>query len=736
MFQPDSAAPWPVASLVASNPRICARGACRRRRCANFRYPAAMFELTDDIKREIQDAYTNWLAARGFRARRGQREMVAHITRTVADPEARLAVVEAGTGTGKTAAYCMATIPVAKALDKTVVISTATVALQEQVVLRDLPDLQEHSGLRFTYALAKGRRRYVCLKRLDDVLKPGDRQVAQLIEPPASLSSESYSEMLFAFGDGSWNGEIDAWREGVEDEAWQQITTDHRGCSNRRCTFFSQCPFFKARGNLEGVDVVVANHDLVLADLSLGGGVVLPEPEDCIFVFDEAHHLPDKTQSHFSSRMRVKGSMGWFDQLNAAVGTLTQRFSRPEALVQIATHLVADTAKAAESLGALNARVAALEFAVRDETLSSYRFPLGCVPADIALLCRDAYKPMRDIEDQIARLEDKLSQAAAGDLEWPNRHEADDWLGAVGQLSARAESILQTLADYADAPEELAKGEDAPVMHARWINQSGDDHELISAPIEPGELLRDVLWTRCHAAVCTSATLTVAGRWERFLERAGLGAEAATLSIPSPFDYPNIVTFQVPTMQSDPRQADTHSSEIGELLPALLNQERSALVLFASWRQMRRVVELLPKGLAEQVLVQGNTSKQALLDDHRHRIDAGKTSYLLGLASFAEGLDLPDDYCRHVIICKLPFAVPDDPVDQAMAEWAQHQGRNPFMEISVPDAAIRLVQACGRLIRHEGDHGRITLLDRRFVTQRYGAVLRRSLPPYRFETSS
>ncbi|MBM4204831.1 MAG: ATP-dependent DNA helicase DinG [Gammaproteobacteria bacterium] len=695
-----------------------------------------MFELTDDIKTEIQDAYSGWLTSRGFRARRGQRDMVAHIARTVADQSARITVVEAGTGTGKTAAYCMATIPVARAIDKTVVISTATVALQEQVVLRDLPDLQEHSGLRFTFTLAKGRRRYVCLKRLDDNLKPDGRQVAHLIEPPATVPVETYTEMLHSFDDGAWNGELDSWSEGIDDDAWQQITTDHRGCSNRRCTFFSQCAFFKARSALDGVDVVVANHDLVLADLSLGGGVVLPAPEDCIFVFDEAHHLPEKTQSHFSSRTRIKGTMGWLDQLNASVGTMTQRFSRPEALVQIATRLVAETAGAAESLGALSSCVAAYEYDVRDEALSTHRFPLGCVPGELSTWCRDAGRPMRAIEEQLGRLEDKLSEVASGALDWPNRHEADDWLGVAGQLIARVESITETLADFADAPESLATGDEPPVMHARWINRSGDDHELISAPIEPGELLRDVLWSRCHAAICTSATLTVAGRWDRFLERAGLGSEASTLNIPSPFDYPNIVTFRVPQMRTDPRQADAHNNEIGEVLPDLLREERSALVLFASWRQMRRVVELLPQTITRLALVQGNAAKQALLDSHRRQIDAGLTSYLFGLASFAEGLDLPDDYCRHVIICKLPFAVPDDPVDQAMAEWAEHQGRNPFMDIAVPDAAIRLVQACGRLIRHEGDHGRITLLDRRFVTQRYGAVLRRSLPPYRFETAS
>ncbi|MCP5181597.1 MAG: ATP-dependent DNA helicase DinG [Pseudomonadales bacterium] len=692
-----------------------------------------MFELTDSLKADIQDAYSSWLSSRDFRARRGQREMVAHIARSLCDPAVRLTAVEAGTGTGKTAAYCLAAIPVAKTLGKKVILSTATVALQEQVVLRDLPDLQQHSSLRFSYTLAKGRRRYVCLKRLDDALKPADRQVEQLFEPPARGAGDTYQAMLYAFGDGSWNGEIDAWRDGIADEEWQAITTDHRGCTNRRCAYFQSCPFFKARNNLTGTDVIVANHDLVLSDLGLGGGVVLPAPEESIYVFDEAHHLPEKTQNHFSARARLKGTMTWFDQVNTTVGTMTQRFERPAELLNLVTRLAKDTADTAEGLSMLISEVAPLPFQARDDSLATYRFPLGCVPATLAAASDAALRPMRDVEAALARVEDKLTEVSQGEVDWPNRHEADDWLAVTGQLLARAEAVIAVLSDYAGAPERIDAGASAADMHARWVNLSGEDHELISTPIEPGALLREVLWNRCFGAVCTSATLTVAGRWERFLERAGLDSTAATLCIPSPFDYPNLVTFRVPAMQADPRQADAHNIEIAGMLPALLEQERSALVLFASWRQMRRVLELLPARLAGRLHVQGAASKQALLDAHRQRVDDGQPSYLLGLASFAEGLDLPDDYCRHVIIAKLPFAVPDDPVDQAAAEWAEFNGRNPFMEISVPDAAVKLVQACGRLVRHEKDHGRITLLDRRIVTQRYGALLLRSLPPYQRE---
>lgn len=169
------------------------------------------------------------------------------------------------------------------------------------------------------------------------------------------------------------------------------------------------------------------------------------------------------------------------------------------------------------------------------------------------------------------------------------------------------------------------------------------------------------------------------------------------------------------------------------MLPELVGGEVSALVLFTSWRQLYEVRRQLPDGLLGSLRFQGDAAKQALLEAHRDAVDRGEPSVLVGLASFAEGLDLPDDYCRHVVIVKLPFAVPEDPLDQAMAEWAEAQGRNPFFDIAVPDAALRLVQACGRLIRHEGDHGRITLLDRRILTQRYGRALLDSLPPYRMD---
>ena len=216
------------------------------------------------------------LAAREFKPRRGQREMIAQVARTLTGDAPRIAVIEAGTGTGKTAGYCLAAIPAAQALNKTLVISTATIALQEQVTLHDIPDLKANAGLEFSATLAKGRGRYVCLKRLDDHLKYQGQQEMALFDVGDSDHVVLYQSMLEEIARGQWDGELDSWPTELPDGAWSGVTTDHRGCSNNRCSFFKQCPFFKARNNLEGSDVIVANHDLVLADLALGGARYYP----------------------------------------------------------------------------------------------------------------------------------------------------------------------------------------------------------------------------------------------------------------------------------------------------------------------------------------------------------------------------------------------------------------------------------------------------------------------------
>lgn len=659
--------------------------------------------------------------------------MIAHIARTCVGEPPRLAAIEAGTGTGKTVAYCLAAIPIAQALEKTLVIASATVALQEQIVERDLPDLAEGSGLDFNFVLAKGRGRYLCVKRLDQILNGGKQQELGLSDASVVDHSLVWRQMMRDFGAGSWNGELDTWEAGVEDVAWRSVTTDHRGCANRKCGFYAQCPFFKARHALGDADVIVANHDLLLTDYAFGGGVVLPAPESSILVIDEAHHLPDKTQRHFALSARLAATAVWGDQVNALAGTLAQRMGRPAVLERMAKGLVAECDALKAGMETLGVVAAQLPFAERfrggDSPTEVCRFPHGQVDPGLVEAAGLAAAPLARINAALVEMQELLRKAMDGGLDWPNPIEAEDWLAPVGQAEARAAAVRALLEDYAQASDGAA----AQGRMARWASRSEQDLELVSAPIEPGQLLGEHLWSRCHAAVATSATLTALGRFDRFFERAGLD-EAQGVSISSPFDYPSIAVLSVPQMDADPKDVAGHTAEVADLLPELLTLEPSALVLFTSWRQMNQVRDALTgHTVMDAAQFQGERSKQAMLKRHLRRVDAGEPSYLMGLASFAEGVDLPGDYCRHVIVVKLPFAVPDDPVDQAIAELAQSRGRNPFMEITVPDAALKLVQACGRLIRDDSDHGRITLLDKRVLTKRYGRALLDSLPPFRRE---
>ena len=686
--------------------------------------------LTDEVKAEIQEAYRSWLTKRGFKPRRGQREMIAEIARALSAESDRLCVVEAGTGTGKTIAYCLAAIPLARALDKHVVIATATVALQEQVALRDLPDLKRHTGLDFKSTLAKGRSRYVCLKRLDDRIGFDSSREAPLFEPPDAEALSMYQRLQGAFADGSWDGDRDSWPEGLSLEAWASVTNDRAGCGAGRCSYYHQCPFFKARQQAADVDVVVANHDLVLADLGLGGGVVLPDPGETIYVFDEAHHLPDKTRSHFTHAARLRATNEWLTQLVGSVETMARRFNDPRELQRARKRLADESGDMRNQLADVERMLRDLPFVARDERTEIYRFPRGDVPEPLADVARPLGQAFGSVSAILEELRESLEAAIDGELDWDNAEQAETWLPAISQLAGRAASGHGLFTDF---------GADGESSAARWASHrtfdSGDDIELTSAPLDPGAILSSRLWDACYGAVATSATLCAVGTFDRFRQLAGVLAGASEARIPSPFDFPRVATFSVPRMQSNPGDSAAHTEELAALLPDLLELERSALALFTSWRQFNAVSASLPEAILERCRLQDTASKQRLLEEHREAIDAGEPSYLFGLASFAEGVDLPGDYCRHVIIAKIPFAVPDDPVDEAIAEWLEAQGRNPFFEISVPDASLRLVQACGRLIRHETDGGRITLLDRRIVTRRYGQALLDSLPPYRLDVA-
>lgn len=703
--------------------------------------------LTQDVKLQIQQAYSKFLKSKGLQPRTGQKHMIADIARCLgaiesdADGqrinEAGLCAIEAGTGTGKTVGYAMAVLPVARALGKRVVISTATIALQEQILMRDLPDIQKHSGLAFRYALAKGRGRYLCLSKLDHHLNVEESRQA-LFEldgrsPMAGADTiKVYESMAKALLTGQWDGERDSWQQEIDDAEWQPLTADRNQCTGRRCQHVSQCSFIKARENLGATDCVVANHDLVMADLALGGGVILPAPAETIYIFDEAHHLADIALKHFAGQIRLHASIHWVEQSSRLVQDIGRNFSvfsrlmdaiqpLPVAFVEL-KRFYAEVKPLVEGI----VQPLMADFSGQSQ-LPFYRFEKGEIPSRLSELAVLLQQCLQILLDDLAKVHGVLADALEDNDSRLPVSELEQLYAAVGGLLNMAGRQFQVWSAYARPLGDMPD--------SRWIQivESGGmlDFEISCSPLLAAGSLRQYLWSRCFAAVMTSATLTALGRFDRFALHSGLPAWAARAVVPSPFDYMRSATFVVPRLLSEPADTDAHSHEIADLLPGLVEGHLGVLVLFASRRQLQDVFELLDGGIQEKILCQNNLGKQRLLLQHREAIDRGAQSIIFGLASFAEGVDLPGRYCTHVIIAKLPFAVPNDPVESGLAEWFESQGRNAFMEISLPEASQRLVQACGRLIRSEQDTGRVTLLDKRILTKRYGSQLLQALPPFK-----
>jgi ATP-dependent DNA helicase DinG len=700
--------------------------------------------LSSEAKSAIQTAYSKILKEKSLRPRIGQRKMIAAIAKTMGNiaedddgnriSENPVCIIEAGTGTGKTLAYLISTIPLAADLDKKIIVSTATVALQEQLVEKDIPDVKKHSGLDFKYALAKGRGRYLCVHKLDQQMQDQRMQDASMDMFGGVDASDDqkglYQEFLDAFAAGKWDGDKDNWAEQIEYEDWSLVTATHRECSNRRCPHFDACPFFTARKALEDADVIVANHDLVMADISLGGGAILPEPGKSIYVFDEGHHLPDKAINHFAGQVKLNQEENLLKQISKAVDTMGKQCGTPVGLLQVVTSMPEKIAEINSKLGFVrHLLMANLGEQAELEGKHQHRFRMGLAPDELVEMARELNLIHNSLYAHVEKIVEALKGSLTKDDGEYKKSDAERWFPVVGMLQSRLESagllwLSYAQKDFVDNP---------PV--SRWLerinNEYEDDIGLYSSPILAAELLAKNLWSRVYGAVVTSATLTALGTFDSFRMKSGLARANYNEMIESPFDYPNLGQLVVPKNAIEPSSGPEYGEKIAEVLAHHLNENESTLVLFTSRRVMNDVKYNLSYELADHVMTQDDFSKQEVIRLHKEKIDNQLPSFLFGLASFAEGIDLPGDYLQHVVIVRLPFSVPDDPVDATLAEWLESKGRNPFMELSVPGASVRLIQACGRLIRTETDTGKITILDKRIVSKRYGSMLIQALPPFR-----
>lgn len=696
--------------------------------------------LASDVRETIQQGYRQFLKARDLKPRLGQKQMIATVANALShsQPDKRLAVVEAGTGTGKTVGYLIAALPIARAMKKTVVVATGTIALQEQLIHKDLPELLEACGWDHSCALVKGRGRYACNLKMEqclDAIKSKDAGLFlfedEVAFNPNQQTENLYREMWDALADGSWDGDRDSWETRIQDVEWRALTIDRRQCSGRRCRFVNQCAFFNARNELEESECIVANHDLVMADLALGGGAILPPPEDCIYIFDEGHRLGDTAIRHFGAECRVNGSVTWLERLQKQCKGQAPLFEKDKALADQLPRIEREAGKIAELL--------TLVYPLLQQALDSTDYPED---GRYRYAHGDVGEALRDLASQLAKqtsgwlgrlevLVDTLNDAL-GDKQYPvPAADVELFYQQAGSWQSRAESLLALW----DRLHRETKSGDIPMACWLRLDDSGGnvDISINASPIQAAELLRDVLWGSCYAAVVTSATLRALGSFQTLQRETGIPDFAHFMAVAGAFDYQQAAVIRVPGDAVEGNAVEQHSRDIIDRFDTLVEPRCGTLVLFSSRRQMEQVYDELSDDLQKNILIQGQYSNREMVRLHKERIDQGRTSVLMGLASFAEGVDLPGDYCRHVVIAKLPFAVPDDPLHEALSEWIEDRGGNSFFDIALPIASLRLIQACGRLLRTESDTGTVTILDKRLITKRYGAQLLNALPPFRRE---
>lgn len=672
--------------------------------------------IPEQVRDTIQSQYRAFLSGNSFAPRSGQRQMIASIARTLwHSSKANICAIEAGTGTGKTLAYILPALATARQQGKQLVVATATVALQEQLISKDLPTIKRLGEMDFTYALVKGRGRYACNLKLDQMASSSDE--LPVFNDPDFRPSPLYAELNEALRRGDWDGDRDHWSEAITERDWRPLIADRYQCLNRHCPMISDCVFYRAREELAEVDCLVTNQDLFLSDLQLGGGVILPPPEEAIYVFDEAHHLVNKARNHFSTTARLSNAESQIEQIAETMSRL-QEDGRAGGLARLQEDILAVVnvlTPLQEDFRQL------LEKTYQGISVELVRFPHGKVDTHI----REAGVPLatawRRCAVQLEKLTGKMDFSDGDSAELKTM--AVEWGPVIGQIFARADNL-------AEAWRAFSASESEPT--ARWIeiDHRRGDFSLKTIPLRPGEKLETLFWNQVAGAVLTSATLTAMGSFTTLLDGLSLPEETTTLSIQSPFDFAGRGQLVIPHGCPEAGDSKAHDAFLQEYLPQVFSEVLGTLVLFSSDRQMQHLAETIAEDSKVPVLVQGTHSKQEILRRHRERIDMGEASVIFGLASFAEGIDLPGDYCSHVIIAKIPFPVPDDPVIESLGEWVESRGQNAFGSVMLPEASLSLIQAVGRLMRSETDSGRVTILDRRLVSKGYGKRLLNSLPAF------
>lgn len=644
----------------------------------------------------------------GFTARQAQIELATAVEQAAAD--GAILIAEAGTGTGKTFAYL---VPALQSGGK-VLISTGTRTLQDQLFHRDLPEVQRLLGVPAVVALLKGRSNYICLQALEETAESGWFQ---------SKDEAAQVEQVLHFVRRSRRGDRSEL-SGIAEDApvWSRLVSTRESCRGSECAHYEDCYVMKARREAAQADVVVVNHALFLADLALREeGITDLLPQADLVIFDEAHQLPQSASRFFSESVSLTQLQEWSRE---ALGAALKH--SPESADWSAWAREIEAA-----LRALRAGCTAVEQA------PGQRLALDTLPEP------DTYNALlTQALEALARLGQGIRavQERHPDLELQARRSAE-LLEVLGRqrCGSRAEVseppqegafVQDSEMGSAPASVNAKTTTDAKEVWVRWIELQGQHLRWHAAPLSVARQFSRHK-QEGQAWVFTSATLSVHGSFQHFIQQLGLHG-ARTASWASPFDYAEQGLLCVPEDLPQPASPEFSSAFLDCITPLVRANPGGTLVLCTTLRAVDRCADHLTEALGgeqprRRVLRQGELGRHQLLEFFRksHR------SVLVGSASFWEGLDLPGDQLTLVLIDKLPFAPPDDPLTEARLRARREAGGNPFFEYQLPEAAMMLKQGAGRLIRSHQDRGVLLVGDVRLIQKPYGKLLWRGLPPFR-----
>jgi len=663
----------------------------------------------------------------GFTPRPSQRDFALAVFDAIC--ERGTLVAEAGTGTGKTLAYL---VPALLAGGK-VLISTGTKTLQDQIFHKDLATVATALGARVDAALLKGRQNYLCLHRL-----AGTESEGRL----PSRQDATHLRTIVRFARSTKSGDRAELAQVPETATiWPLVTSTRENCLGAECAHYADCFVYKARRAALAADVVVVNHHLFLADLALRDDAIrefLPSADT--IVLDEAHQLP-KIAADFlgTSWSLAQATELARDALRAGMAQAAdgadwvELFRALEQGARSVRSALADAGLAAGSRVALDALPRAAPVAPMLQDLAAANAALGAAldaNGSRALEFGSLLARSRALHQEVERWID----ARAAREKTRTAHEEDDDAG--GRESIEREIAVEP--DWRDRRDESEEGEGGDVrgdgeQHeelVRWINLSVHGAQFHATPLAPGAAFARVREQQPQAWILTSATLTLARRFDAFQAEIGL-TQATVARWESPFDFTRQALLYLPQPLLSPGTVDFAEQVADAAWPVIRASGGRAFVLCSTLRALSRVADRLRAKMREDhidlpLLVQGTSTRRALLDEFRRTGNA----VLVGSVSFWEGVDVRGEALSLVVIDKLPFAPPDDPVVQARSRRLQRLGRNPFIDYQLPQAVTLLQQGVGRLIRDERDRGVLMILDERLLSKPYGKTVLASLPPF------